>query len=113
TQVNLAWTTSTDNVAVTGYDVYRNGLLLTPTPVTTTSYTDTTASPGTTFQYTVDARDGAGNVSPPSSAFPVTTPTGAAGPAFVQSADSSTTSVTLPVPSTPGDLLVLSASVYT
>jgi Calcineurin-like phosphoesterase/PEGA domain len=113
TQVNLGWTSSTDNVGVTGYDVYRNGLLLTPTPVTTTSYTDSTASPGTTFQYTVDARDGAGNVSPASSPFPVTTPTGPAGPAFVQSAGSSTTSVTLPVPSTPGDLLVLSASVYT
>lgn len=113
TQVNLGWTAATDNVAVTGYDVYRNGRLLTPTPVTTTSYTDTTASPGTTYQYTVDARDGAGNVSPPSSPFQVTTPTGPSGPAFVQSVNSSATSVTLPAASTPGDLLVLSASVYT
>ena len=31
TQVNLTWTPSTDNIGVTGYDVYRNGILLTTT----------------------------------------------------------------------------------
>jgi hypothetical protein len=113
THVNLTWPASTDNVGVTGYNVYRNGQLLTGTPVTTTSYTDTTASPGTTYQYTVEALDGAGNVSPQSSPYPVTTPAGSAGPALVQSAGSSTTTVTLPVPSTPGDLLVLTSSVDT
>ena len=113
TQVSLTWSASTDNVGVTGYNVYRNGVLLTATPVTTTSYTDSTASPGTTYQYTVDALDGAGNVSPQSSPYPVTTPAGSAGPALVQSAGSSTTTVTLPAPSTSGDLLVLTASLYT
>ncbi|MGC2208333.1 MAG: metallophosphoesterase [Candidatus Dormiibacterota bacterium] len=113
TQVNLTWTASTDSVGVTGYNVYRNGLLLTSTPVSSTSYTDTTASPGTTYQYTVDALDGAGNVSPQSSPYPVTTPAGSAGPAMVQSAGSSTTTVTLAVPSTAGDLLVLTSSLYT
>jgi hypothetical protein len=113
TQVNLTWTASTDNTGVTGYDVYRNGSLLTPTPVTGTSYTDTTASPGTSYQYGVDARDGAGNVSPQTTPVPVTTPTGASGPVLVQTAGSSTTAVTLPGPSTPGDLLVLSASAFT
>ena len=113
TQVNLTWSTSSDPIGVSGYDVYRNGVLLTPSPVTTTSYTDSTASPGTTYQYTVDARDGAGNVSNQSTPFPVTTPAGSAGPALVQTAGSTTTTVTLPVPSTPGDLLVLSAGVYT
>jgi len=113
TQVNLTWSTSSDPVGVSGYDVYRNGVLLTTTPVTTTSYTDSTASPGTTYQYTVDARDGAGNVSNQSTPFPVTTPAGSVGPALVQTAGSATTTVTLPVPSTPGDLLVLSASQYT
>src|SRR5439155_10134440 len=33
-QINLTWTASTDNVAVTGYSVYRNG-----TPIATTSTT--------------------------------------------------------------------------
>ncbi len=113
TQVNLTWSTSSDPIGVSGYDVYRNGVLLTPSPVTTTSYTDSTASPGTTYQYTVDARDGAGNVSNRSTAFPVTTPAGSVGPALVQTAGSTTTTVSLPVPSTPGDLLVLSAGVFT
>ena len=61
----------------------------------------------------MDARDGAGNVSNQSTAFPVTTPAGSAGPALVQTAGSSTTTVTLPVPSAAGDLLVLAASVFT
>jgi Calcineurin-like phosphoesterase/Putative Ig domain len=113
TQVNLTWSTSSDPIGVSGYDVYRNGVLLTTSPVTTTSYTDSTASPGTTYQYTVDARDGAGNVSNQSTAFPVTTPAGSVGPALVQTAGSTTTTVSLPVPSTPGDLLVLSAGVFT
>ena len=113
TQVALTWSTSTDNTGVTGYDVYRNGVLLTTSPVTTTSYTDTTASPGATYQYTVSALDGAGNASAQSSPATVTTPTGPSGPSLVQTAGSSTTTVTLPVPSTPGDLLVLSAGVFT
>ena len=98
---------------MTGYDVYRNGSLLTPTPVTGTSYSDTTASPGTSYQYAVGARDGAGNVSPQTTPVPVTTPAGASGPLLVQTAASSTTTVTLPAPTMPGNLLVLSASAFT
>ena len=66
-QVNLSWSASTDNVAVTGYNVYRNGVLL-PTAVTpdatpATTYTDDTASPGTSYTYQVTAVDAAGNES--------------------------------------------------
>ena len=86
TQVALTWSTSTDNTGVTGYDVYRNGVLLTTSPVTTTSYTDTTASPGATYQYTVSALDGAGNASAQSSPATVTTPVGPSGPSLVQTA---------------------------
>ncbi len=114
TQVNLAWTGSTDNTAVTGYDIYRNGTLLTTTSGTGTTYSDTSATAGKLYSYTVDARDGAGNVSaqssPPATA---TTPTGPSGPALVQVAGSSTKTVTLPAASTPGDLLVLSAGTFT
>ena len=85
TQVNLAWTQSNDNIGVTGYDIYRNGTLLTTTSGTGTTYSDTSASPGKLYSYTVDARDGAGNVSaqstPPATA---TTPTGPSGPTLVQ-----------------------------
>ncbi len=114
TQVNLAWTASSDNTGVTGYDIYRNGTLLTTTSGTGTTYSDTSVTASKLYSYTLDARDGAGNVSaqssPPATA---TTPTGPSGPALVQTAGSSTTTVNLPAASTPGDLLVLSASVLT
>ena len=63
TQINLSWTASTDNVAVTGYKVFRNGGT---TPIATiggTSYSDTGLSASTTYNYTVSAFDAAGNSS--------------------------------------------------
>ncbi|MFE1443495.1 cellulase family glycosylhydrolase [Streptomyces sp. NPDC058739] len=82
TGVTLSWTPSTDNVRVTGYDVYRGSAKVTATPVTGTTYTDAGLTPATAYQYTVRARDAAGNVSPASAALTVTTspsgtPTGA------------------------------------
>ncbi len=113
-QVNLSWLPSSDNTAVTGYDIYRNGTLLTTTSGTGTTYSDTSVAASKVYQYTVDARDGAGNVSQQSSPpVPVTTPSGPTGPTLVQTVGSSTTTVTFPAASTPGDLLVLSAGVYT
>ena len=81
-QVNLSWLTSTDNVAVTGYRVYRNGVPL-PTAQQSdatppTSYTDDTASPGITYTYGVSAVDAAGNESSQATAS-VTTPGGGGG----------------------------------
>ena len=76
-QVNLSWNASTDNVAVTGYRVYRNGTLLPgatqPSPNPPTTYTDEEASPGTTYSYQVSAVDAAGNESSKASVS-VTTP---------------------------------------
>jgi chitodextrinase len=72
TSVGLTWTASSDNVAVTGYDVLRNGTLL--TTVATTSYTDATASAGQTYSYTVRARDAAGNTSLETTPLTVVTP---------------------------------------
>jgi hypothetical protein len=113
TTVNLSWGASTDANGVTGYDIIRNGTTIGTAPCTSTSYTDASASPGTQYTYTVDARDGAGNRSQPSAPANVTTPVGVTSPTLVQAAGSTTATVTLPRPSTPGDLLVLSASVYT
>jgi chitodextrinase len=74
--INLTWNAATDNVGVTGYDVYRNGSLLATTAGP--SYSDTTVVPGTTYTYAVAAFDAAGNVSAQSAAksmeFPDTTP---------------------------------------
>jgi GH25 family lysozyme M1 (1,4-beta-N-acetylmuramidase) len=72
TQVNLTWTASTDNVAVSGYKVYRNGSQIGVSA--TTSYSDMTCSGNNTYSYTVSAYDAAANESAQSSAVNVTTP---------------------------------------
>jgi chitodextrinase len=74
----LSWTASTDNVAVTGYDVYLNGTKLTTT--TNTSYTFTGLTCATSYTLALDAYDATGNTSAPSTvqastgACPDTTP---------------------------------------
>ncbi|MEV4623271.1 DUF4832 domain-containing protein [Asanoa sp. NPDC049573] len=76
TSVSLSWSAATDNVGVTGYQVFRDGVLAgSPTG---TTFTDTGRSPGQTYQYTVRARDAAGNISGASTAVPGTT-SGCAG----------------------------------
>ncbi|MFE2815146.1 glycoside hydrolase family 6 protein [Streptomyces nigra] len=77
--VSLAWTAATDNVGVTGYDVYRDGTRVGSTTAGTT-YTDTGLSAATAYGYTVRARDAAGNVSAASTALSVTTESGGGGP---------------------------------
>jgi len=61
-RVDLAWVGSTDNVGSIGYDIYRNGTLLTTTGAAT-SYTDVMLANDATYNYQVRARDGAGNLS--------------------------------------------------
>ncbi|MEU6530024.1 glycoside hydrolase family 6 protein [Streptomyces sp. NPDC046928] len=79
TSVSLAWTAATDDVGVTGYDVYRDGTRVGST-ATGTTYTDTGLSAATAYSYTVRARDAAGNVSAASAALSVTTESGGGGP---------------------------------
>ncbi|MFE5138945.1 glycoside hydrolase family 6 protein [Streptomyces fagopyri] len=67
----LSWNASTDNTAVTGYDVYRNGTKV--GSATTTSYTDSGLAASTTYTYTVRGKDAAGNVSASSTAVSATT----------------------------------------
>ncbi|MGC9375277.1 MAG: GEVED domain-containing protein [Bacteroidales bacterium] len=67
----LSWNASTDNVGVTGYDVYQNGSFL--NSVTGTSANISGLSAGTTYNYYVKAKDAAGNVSAASSTISVTT----------------------------------------
>jgi len=63
TQVDLMWTTSTDNVAVAGYKIYRdsNPVPLAQVNSNTFSYTDSTVMPNKTYVYGVSAGDLAGN----------------------------------------------------
>ena len=78
TSLTLSWNASTDNVAVTGYNVYCNGTLLFPSTSTSVSITDLLA--GRTCAFTIAAFDAAGNVSAPSAPLSVTTPSVAAAP---------------------------------
>jgi chitodextrinase len=71
-QIDLTWSPSTDNVAVTGYRVFRNGVLLT-TLGNVTAYQDTGLAASTTYSYRVRALDAAGNVSGQSTAASATT----------------------------------------
>ncbi len=69
--VSLSWSASTDNMGVTGYNIYRNGSLLGSTA--SLGYTDTTTVPATTYTYTVSAFDAAGNTSAQSAGATITT----------------------------------------
>ena len=71
-QINLSWSASTDNVAVTGYRVYRGGALIT-TVGTVTTYQNTGLSASTSYTYTVQAIDAAGNASGQSTVASATT----------------------------------------
>lgn len=71
TSTNLSWSGATDNVAVTGYDVYQGSSLIGSTA--STSYTVTSLSPSTTYTFSVRAKDAAGNVSSSSNSVSVTT----------------------------------------
>jgi N-acetylglucosamine-6-sulfatase len=61
TEVDVSWTASTDNVSVTGYTIYRDGVEVATVDGATTSFHDTGLSPLTDYTYTVDAFDEAGN----------------------------------------------------
>ncbi|MEY7974959.1 discoidin domain-containing protein [Streptomyces pilosus] len=61
-QIKLTWKASTDNVGVSGYDIYANNVLLTSVAGDVTSFTDNRPA-GQTVSYRVRAKDAAGNQS--------------------------------------------------
>jgi acid phosphatase type 7 len=85
--VELGWSAASDNVGITGYEIYRNGTLLTTTTSAVTSYADSSVAPSTSYDYQVRARDAAGNVSEPSNTASATTPAGITVLSFAAEAD--------------------------
>ncbi|MDG2114127.1 MAG: hypothetical protein P8N02_16130, partial [Actinomycetota bacterium] len=71
TSVALTWGPSTDGVGVTGYHVWRDGVLV--ASVASESLVDTALASSTTFTYAVVAHDAAGNLSPPSADLVIVT----------------------------------------
>ena len=80
-QINLAWSASTDNVGVTGYKIYRGGTLLTTT--TSRTHNDTGLSASTAYSYRVSAIDAAGNESSQCTAVSATTQAGSSAGAIL------------------------------
>jgi chitodextrinase len=78
-RIDLSWSASTDNVGVTGYSVERctgagcSSYAQIATPAGT-SYSDTSASPSTTYRYRVLARDAVPNWSTSSNIAQASTP---------------------------------------
>jgi chitodextrinase len=68
---NLSWTAATDNIGVSGYDVYQNGTF--KSTVTATSLTVSGLSASTAYSFYVKAKDAAGNLSANSNTLNVTT----------------------------------------
>ena len=105
-RVSLQWSASTGSVQ--GYTVFRNGTAIGATKATT--FLDQTAAPATSYTYTVDAFNAAGQQSAQSSPVQVTTP--ARSPTFVQGiatspgSRASSLTLTLSQPVNAGDLLV-------
>ena len=98
TDDTFTWTASTDNAAITSYDIYRNGTqigtALTPT------FTDSGLSPATTYSYTVTAQDSTGNTSAPSSALSITTLAPVTSGGSGGSSGGSGSSISIPTPVT-------------
>ena len=69
--ITVSWDTSTDNIGVAGYKIYRDGQEIGTS--TTNQYTDTGLKDGTTYIYTVKAFDYMGNMSLPSNEVTATT----------------------------------------
>ncbi|MFD9096886.1 discoidin domain-containing protein [Streptomyces collinus] len=74
--VKLTWQASSDNVKVTGYDIYAGNQLLKSVAGDVTTYTDTPPASATVTYY-VKATDAAGNVSAASNSVTRTGSTGA------------------------------------
>lgn len=61
TSFELSWSPSTDNVGVTGYDVYRDGVKINSSNLISTAYSVTGLLANTAYTMTVVAKDAVGN----------------------------------------------------
>lgn len=76
TKVKVTWSGASDNVGITGYDLYRavgSGSYVKVAAPSSSPYYDTDVSSGKTYKYYLRARDAAGNYSDNSNIVTVTT----------------------------------------
>lgn len=72
-QVDLTWSASSDNTEISGYTIFRDGLVVTTISGTALSFSDRGLVPGKSYSYTVDAYDLIGNHSAQSEPVNMTT----------------------------------------
>jgi chitodextrinase len=106
-RVQLAWTASTDDVGVTGYEVSRDGAVLGTTAGL--SFTDAAIAPNRTFSYAVVALDAAGNRSGAATAS-VTTTDDTPPPATTSRSAVLSSTLSAPRPAPPSAAGVVSSS---
>ena len=111
TSITVAWTGSTDNVGVTGYDVYANSILKTTVSGVTATITGLTAS--TSYSIYVKAKDAAGNASASSNTIAITTNSSGTGTAtdllFSEYIEGSSNNKALEIANNTGSSVSLSA----
>ncbi len=71
TSTNLNWVASTDNVGVSGYNIFQNGGLI--GTLTNTAFNLTGLDLSTSYFFNVSARDAAGNISAAGNTVTITT----------------------------------------
>lgn len=119
TSVHVMWDKSSDNEAVTGYEVYRLGTKVKSLPGSKHMVDVDGLAPRTAYSFTVRARDAAGNLSEPSAPISVTTPAPApddrrapSRPGKVQGRTDGSTAVTLTWERAADDTGVTSYDIY-
>lgn len=77
--IALSWTAATDNIGVTSYDIYANGVLKATVSGSLTSTVVSNLSSSTLYNFYIIAKDASGNPSPQSNAATETTLAGQSG----------------------------------
>jgi hypothetical protein len=92
TTAQLSWSAATDNVGIAGYDILRDGRLLSQVPATVLTYMNSGLTAGASYSFSVRAYDANGNYSLPSPALVVVLPTSGVSGSVSGSSSSSTSS---------------------
>jgi RHS repeat-associated protein len=92
-RIDLAWSPSSDDVAIAGYNLYRDGLKINTVPIGSTAYSDTGLTPGVSHTYTVTAIDAAANEGAPSSGWSGAASDGALLTAYAYDAENRLTGI--------------------